>query len=243
MKAIILAAGVASRLRPLTDGTPKCLLPIGNTNILALTLTNLQHNGIKDVIIVTGYLQEQIINFVQKNFHDIRIQFIHNEVYDSTNNIYSLWLAKKELENENFLLLDSDIVFHPDIVKNLLNSNYPCCLALKKHDVGDEEIKVKVDKRYRVQNISKIVIPGEALGESIGIELFDAKTAYKLFEVIERLCVKEKRVNLFYEVAFEEIIQQGAEMFVVDITHLPCMEMDTVEDFQKTAPMVASIVN
>ena len=87
MKAIILAAGIASRLRPLTDNTPKCLLKIGERCLLQRTFDALIENGIKEFVIVTGYLKEQIEEFLQKNYAGVNITFIHNDVYDSTNNI------------------------------------------------------------------------------------------------------------------------------------------------------------
>ena len=113
MKAIILAAGIASRLRPLTDNTPKCLLKIGERCLLQRTFDALIENGIKEFVIVTGYLKEQIEEFLQKNYAGANITFIHNDVYDSTNNIYSLWLTRPVADGEDVLLLDSDILFSP----------------------------------------------------------------------------------------------------------------------------------
>lgn len=97
MKAIILAAGIASRLRPLTDHKPKCLLEIRKQCLLGRAIDGLIFNGIREVIIVTGYLQEQIIGFVQGHYPDLKVEYIYNEKYASTNNIYSLWLAKDKI--------------------------------------------------------------------------------------------------------------------------------------------------
>ena len=72
MKAIILAAGMASRLRPLTDHKPKCLLEIGKQCLLGRAIEGLIFNGIREVVIVTGYLQEQIIEFVQRHYPDLK---------------------------------------------------------------------------------------------------------------------------------------------------------------------------
>ena len=87
MKAVILAAGIASRLRPLTDNTPKCLLKVGTKNILSLTIDNLISNNIIEIIIVTGYLEQQIKDFISSEYAMLNVQYIYNEVYDSTNNI------------------------------------------------------------------------------------------------------------------------------------------------------------
>ena len=79
MKAIILAAGMASRLRPLTDHKPKCLLEIGKQCLLGRAIEGLILNGIREVVIVTGYLQEQIIEFVQRHYPDLKVEYIYNE--------------------------------------------------------------------------------------------------------------------------------------------------------------------
>jgi choline kinase len=232
MKALILAAGIASRLRPLTDHTPKCLLPIGNKNILSLTLENLKMNGIKDLVVVTGYLQEKIKSFIQNEFPDLKVTFIYNEVYDSTNNIYSLWLAKKEIIGHDLILLDSDILFDPIIINKLIHSDYANCLALKKHEVKEEEIKVRIGTDGRITEIGKTVIPHEALGESIGIEKFDAAFVDKLFSKLDFKMQIENNVNQFYEAAFEELIQEGENIYPVDVTDYKCMEIDTAFDLE-----------
>ncbi|MFZ4399044.1 MAG: sugar phosphate nucleotidyltransferase [Bacteroidales bacterium] len=238
MKAVILAAGIASRLRPLTNNTPKCLLKVGEKTILQLSIENLIANNIIDLVIVTGYLEDQIKDFISINFPLLNVTFIYNDVYDSTNNIYSLWLAKDALLGEEMLLMDSDIIFDPQIITALLTSGYENCLALKRHKVSDEEIKVKVDNNGRVLEISKIVSPSIAIGESIGIEKFGKRTLDKLFEVIERKVIKEKMVNIFYEVAFEEMIKTGEDIFIVDTTEYICMEIDTEADLNTAATIM-----
>jgi len=235
MRAVILAAGIASRLRPLTENTPKCLLKVGGKNILQLTLENLLANNITDLVMVTGYLEHQIKDFISAAFPQFRVTYIYNELYDSTNNIYSLWLAKDALLGDEMLLMDSDIVFDSRIIAELTQSGYDNCLALKRHKVGDEEIKVKADELGRVMEISKIVLPALAVGESIGIEKFGKQSLYKLFEIIERKVIQEKMVNIFYEVAFEQLIKEGEDIFTVDITDYICMEIDTADDLKAAA--------
>lgn len=230
MKAVILAAGIASRLRPLTDNTPKCLLKVGNKSILELTMDNIIANDIKEIIIVTGYLQEQIRTFVSTRYSNLDVKFIYNEVYDSTNNIYSLWLTREEVTGGEMLLMDSDIVFDQAIIARLLHCGYENCLALKKHDVKDEEIKVKVDSQGRVMEIGKEVLLKHAIGESIGIEKFGVASLDKLFDIIHRKIVVNREVNQFYEAAFQELVDAKTDIYVVDTTDCLCMEIDTADD-------------
>lgn len=103
MKAVILAAGIASRLRPLTDTTPKCLLKIGERCLLERAFDALIQNGFNEFIIVTGYRQQQIVDFLQAHYPAQSITFIYNDKYESTNNIYSLWLTRPYTEGEEVI--------------------------------------------------------------------------------------------------------------------------------------------
>jgi choline kinase len=234
MNAVILAAGIASRLRPLTDHTPKCLLPIGGTTILEHTIGNLLANDVRDIVIVTGYLEEQIRAYVAARFPSLPVTFIHNDVFDSTNNIYSLWLTRPRTEHDAMLLLDSDIIFDPRIIGALRDSGRADCLAVRADGgVGEEEIKVRIDDARRVLALNKQVPVADAYGESIGIELFSREWVEELFRVLERKMLVNGEVNQFYEKAFEEMIASGRALYAVNIDGFPCIEIDTAADFTR----------
>jgi choline kinase len=233
MKGVILAAGTASRLRPLTNDKPKCLLPIGGEAILGRTLDNLSAAGIDEIVIVTGYLAPLVRRYAAEKFPGLRLTFIHNDVYAATNNIYSLWLAKEEVFRSGMLLLDSDIIFDGKILEALLDSGHADCLAVKTNIIlGGEEIKVTVDGRGRILEIGKDVPSSQAIGESIGIEKFGPAGLELLFAVIDRKIVIEKNVNEFYEAAFQEVIDRGGDIYAVDVGKYKAIEIDTVEDIR-----------
>jgi choline kinase len=243
MKTIILAAGIASRLRPLTDHTPKCLLKVGEKNILELTIDNLLATNNSEIIIVTGYLSEQIKEFVMKRFPGLNVTYIHNKFYASTNNIYSLWLTKDAVLGDDMMMMDSDIVFDKLIISKLLNAGHKNCLALKRHDVHDEEIKVKVDAKGRVIEISKEVNPSEAAGESIGIEFFGKETLPELFRILDKKVIIEKKINQFYETAFQEFANNNNDIYIVDTTEYLCIEIDTPEDLHSAELLMLNHMN
>lgn len=241
IKAVILAAGVAKRLRPLTDKTPKCLLKVKGKTLLGMTLDNLQENGLFDIVIVTGFEAGQIRDFVARNYPHLRVDYVHNPDYAITNNSYSLWLAMQRLENHSMLLLDSDIVFDHSILRLLLESGKENVLALDtafKNMLGAEEIKVRMDDQNRVFEISKEVNPVLAAGESIGIELFGQTGTQHLSEILRRRILVEKRVNDFYEAAFEDMIKDGTNIFALDIAPARCMEIDTPDDLNNAERML-----
>lgn len=233
MKAIILAAGMASRLRPLTENTPKSLLKVGERSLLQRSMDALIQNGIRDFVIVTGYLHEMIENFVAETYGDtITVKFIYNDVYDSTNNIYSLWLARPEAEGEEILLLDSDLLYDPQIVAKVLEQKADNVLTLIRHELGEEEMKVVTDANGVIKEISKTCNPADAAGESLGIEKMGKAYTAALYKELDGMMNAEHLENKFYELAFERLIKQGHSYEVIDMTDFFSCELDTVEDFE-----------
>lgn len=231
MKGVILAAGVSSRLRPLTDRVPKCLLELGGRTILGMTLENLAANGFVDIVIVTGYGEDQVRRFVRDSFPALRVEFVRNDRFETTNNSYSLWLTEHAVGGQAIFLLDSDIVFDRRIIGLLAGTGEANCLAMTRgKPLGDEEIKVQLAPGGAIRRIGKDVPPGDAAGESIGIEKMDGKFLGTLYRILESMITREHNVNLLYEAAFQEAIAGGAVMMAVDVGELQCIEIDTAED-------------
>ena len=142
-------------------------------------------------------------------------------------------MAGPSIKENDVLLLDSDILFDPALVKAVLASAYANSLALNAHPLGEEEIKVIPDARGKVLEISKTCDISKAIGESIGIEKMSRQYIRHLYDELDRLILNEGKVNVFYEVAFERLIAQGQTFEIVDTTNYFSMELDTVEDFQQ----------
>lgn len=257
MKAIILAAGMAKRLRPLTDSTPKCLLKVGERSLLQRSMDTLISNGVTDFVIVTGYLREQIEQFVATTYGDkISVYFIYNDVYDSTNNIYSLWLAIQAVHGEEVLLLDSDLLYDPQIITRVLEVNTcdterQSVLTLIRHELGEEEMKVVTDANGSIIEISKTCNPAVAAGESLGIELMSPAYSEAIYHELDVMMNTERYIintdgkqidqrDIFYERAFERLIPQGQTFKVLDVTELFSCELDTVEDFNNAKKLIPS---
>jgi choline kinase len=236
MRGIILAAGVASRLRPLTDSRPKCLLDVGGKTILERTVENLLAERVTDITLVTGYLGEQIQTYMGSRFPGLKPRYVPNDRYGTTNNIYSLWLAGRHIPPGGFLLFDSDILFDRAILGLLRTCTSPGCLALRSdRTLGAEEVKVLTDGHGFVRSIGKEVNPAQAAGESIGIERFGNALAAVLWRVLDRMILAEDRVGLFYEAAFQELIDAGHQIAAVDVGSLRCIEIDTPGDLASAA--------
>ena len=233
MKAIILAAGMASRLRPLTLHTPKCLLKVGERTLLQRSMDALIGSGIREFVIVTGYLHEKIEDFVSQVYGgSISVRFIHNRDFETTNNIYSLWLARPEAEGEEVLLLDSDLLYDGQIVERVLQDKHENVLTLIRHELGEEEMKVVMDAQGSITEISKTCDPALAAGESLGIERMGRTYTTELYKELEVMMDAEHLENTFYELAFLRLIAKGQTFSVLDVTDLFSCELDTVEDFE-----------
>jgi choline kinase len=242
LKALILAAGTATRLRPLTNNQPKCMLRVGEISIIERTIENILHYGIEEFYIVTGYLADKLKSFVSKKFPHANISYIHNPVYDSTNNIYSLWLAREKVENDDLLLLDSDIIFDRRIIKLLLNNANENCLALRSQgQIGAEEMKVTTDQYNRIREISKQIEAQSAAGESLGIEKFGRAFVGYLYRILDDLIENKKQVDKFYELAFQQTINDGHDLFACDIKNLKCIEIDTPDDMHAAQHLVKDL--
>ena len=243
MKAIILAAGTASRLRPLTDSTPKCLLKIGGRSLLQRSIDALTANGISEIVIVTGYLHEQIESFVGQQYPCLRVTYIYNKEYSTTNNIYSLWLARPEADGEDVLLLDSDLLYDPAILSRVMASSHSNVLTLTKHPLGEEEMKVVTDDQGSILEISKTCNPALAAGESLGIERMSKSYTTALYRELAIMIGQEGLSNIFYERAFERLIPQGHTFRVLDVSDLFSCELDTVEDFENASQKIKKLRN
>jgi histidinol-phosphate/aromatic aminotransferase/cobyric acid decarboxylase-like protein/choline kinase len=151
-KAIILAAGVGSRLRPFTDAQPKCLVPVNGVPILINTLTCLVKAGIKQTVIVVGHLKENIYERIGINFHGMEITYVESERYTTTNNIYSLWLAREHLD-DNVLLLEADVFFEQGLIDRLLNDQGENQAAVVRHQPWMSGTVVRLNNDSKIESM------------------------------------------------------------------------------------------
>ena len=228
MKAVILAAGYGSRLGIFTKNIPKALLSIGNKPIIAYTLKILKDHGIHDIVVVTGYKGHKLRKYLTRNF-DLDFSFIHNKHYKRTNNIYSLYLAMEKIDS-SFYIINSDVLSHPKIFEYLHNSNKKELVlsvdTVKK--LGEEEMKVRIEND-RIIEISKEIPPNKADGEYIGFAKVPKRNVNDLHEHLE-IVIEEKGKTVFYEEAFQSMIDAGIKLTYESTRGLPWIEIDTPYD-------------
>lgn len=237
MIGVILAAGMAKRLRPLTDTKPKCLLEVGGKTLLQRTIDAMVSAGISEFLVVTGYRENMIRAFINQYDPKLRVQFLDNTDYEHNNNIFSLWMAMQELHGQEVLLMDSDILCDPEAVRRVARQEVSA-LAMQRHELGEEEMKIVVDDAFNITEISKTCNPAAAIGESVGIEKMTPAYSEAIYQELRKMILDEGLIDIFYERAFERLIPQGHTFKVVDTTDLFSYELDTPEDFQKATNLI-----
>lgn len=230
MKAVILAAGICSRIREVTQGMPKCLLRFGDRTILDHQLDSLIQAGITSIIIVVGYRKEQIISHVARNYaeRNVSISFVENPRFAVTNNIYSLWLAWEQIGNDDFICLNADVLFHPDIIRPALNIHTPIAVIVDK-EWRDETMKVVI-RDGRVTAMSKAITREQFSGTYANITIF-ARRIVPAFFATMGFVIAEGRDNVFFNVAVERLIARGVRVSSISTRGLPWAEVDDPSDY------------
>ncbi len=237
LRVVIVAAGFARRLRPLTDRTPKCLLEIDGQSMIARAIRTFAGEGVERFTIVDGFQGDDLRAHLVERFPPAWFRFVRNHQYQTTNNAYSLLLAGAS-DRERMLVADSDLVFDDGVVGRLLAGSGNRLALRTLGELGEEEVKVRVD-RGRIVDIDKGIPPAEAAGESLGLALFEPEAAVELFTVLARRVRLENRVSEYYEASFLDWIRAGGVLEAVEVGDLRCLEVDTPEDLERARRMFA----
>ncbi|NMB75001.1 MAG: phosphocholine cytidylyltransferase family protein [Myxococcales bacterium] len=238
MKAVLLAAGVGSRLRPHTESSPKALLPVAGRSILHRALDAFARLKLEEAVIVTGHLHESIEAAVQDA--PLPVRTIFNPRYDTANNYYSLLVAEPSLAGQDFIKLDADLVFSPEVLERLLAGAGDLVLALDRSvHLGDEEMKIRLGPDGRVLSVSKKLLPQDCAGESIGMERIGAAFSRVLFDELRALD-REGLTNSYYEDAYDRLARRGGpDLRCADVTGMRWFEIDDERDWREADRLFA----
>jgi len=146
MQALILAAGTGSRLGKYSKDNTKCMLEINGKPLIDYVLEILYSVGIVKLTMVVGYKKENLIRHVGAQYKDIEIDYIENPIYDKTNNIYSLWLAKEKLAEDNTVLLESDLMFEEKIIRRLIEDKRDSLAVVDKYQAWMDGTSAVLDE-------------------------------------------------------------------------------------------------
>ena len=233
MKAVILAAGRGGRLAGVTGNHPKCLARVGESTLIERQMHVLRDNGIRQIAVVTGYQAGEV-----RRACGAGVEFVHNSRYSATNSLFSLWLARGHLA-DGFVVLNSDVVFHRQMMADLLTARYEDALlfAPKTADTpySDEEMKVRV-RGGQIVEIAKTIHADDADGENVGIAKFGRAGAAALVEEMTRL-VRDGATRAWLPEAFAAFSRRRP-LRAIDNRGFPWIEIDFPEDYWRACTEV-----
>ena len=236
MKALILNSGTGSRMGDLTKTQPKCMTEISQgETILSRQLSLLAETGVSDVVITTGFFHDQMKKYCKDLGLDINFTFVRNNDFSTTNYIYSIYLARKLL-NDDLILMHGDLVFDKNVLADVLKSEKSCMTVSSTLDLPEKDFKA-------------VITDGKI--SAIGIDFFDnamaAQPLYKLFrkdwEVwLDSICdfCESNNTKVYAENAFNEVSNK-CNVFPLDVKNSLCNEIDTLEDLGNIKQKLQSI--
>jgi len=230
--AVILAAGMGTRLKPITDSAPKCLTEVNGVPILLNTLKNLHKAGIQACTIVVGHFSHTILDTLGSTFDGLTIEYIKNEQYKQTNDMYSLWLARDALE-AGAVIIEGDIFFRADLLPEAIThmgakSFYIC----GRYDGRSDEILIETDNAMRILSIdvlrNRASSPGPNRYMSSGILVIQEDYGRYLSCWLTR-SVESGDVRVLFDDVISSHIDE-LPLYVQEIAQSDWVEIDTHED-------------
>jgi len=236
--AVILAAGRGLRLDGACGGLPKCLLEIGGRALIQRQLDCLRRLGIINIVVVVGFEAGRVAAVCGP-----AIRFVENPIFDRTNSLYSLWLARNELAG-GFVVMNSDVLFHPALLIRLLDSNHDDALLVSLQEdnmppLGEEEMKVRVQDG-RLIDISKSMPPANAHGENVGVARFGSEGSRLFVDLMDRVIDNGGRMEWVPRV-FQEFVTCRL-LNVVSTAGYPWIEIDFPEDYRRAVSEVLPMI-
>lgn len=227
MRALILAAGAGTRLRHLTRGRPKCLVPIGGRALLDHQLAALEAAGVVETAVVVGFGADLV-----RSHCGSHVRYVENRDWAETNSIYSLHCAREALVGD-LLLCNCDILFHAQVAARLCAAPGSAIAVDSVAPRVAGEMNVRVAAAQRVAAIGKDLDPETTTAVSVQLARFDAAGARSVRQEVERL-VAGRVVDAFPTSAYGPLIGAGA-LGAVEVSDLPWGEVDSLEDFERAA--------
>ena len=236
--ALLLAAGTGSRLYPLTNNAPKCLTMVNGVSILERLVICLNKHGFKRLVVVTGHLENCIREFLGTRAGGMTIDYIFSPLYETTNNIYSLWMARKMI-NEPFLLVESDLVFDASLLDEML---YPDRIAVASMQSWMNGSTVTIDNFQQVKRFqSGIAGPlDEFRYKTVNIYSFSLSSWHGISERLDQH-ISAGKTNNYYETVFTEMLADGSlSLKTVSFDSKPWYEIDTIADLAEAEELLSA---
>ena len=237
MKAIILSAGQGSRLGHLTDDRPKCLIEFGGRSLLDWQLDTLAANGVEDVVVVTGFRDDQIAAVLARRSGGPTVRTVFNPFFKVADNLGSLYMVRAELTGD-CLVWNGDTLVSKALMARVVTNETPgiCVTIDRKPAYDDDDMKVIADDEERLRAIGKRISEG-VNAESIGLLAFRGGGAERFAEAIDRAMRTAEGTTIWYLRVIHHLAQDGA-VWTLDIKGEEWGEVDFPEDVAPAEALV-----
>lgn len=152
MQAMILAAGMGKRLKELTSNATKCMVEVNGVTLIERMLSQLDKKNLERIVVVVGYEGKKLMDYIETLDVHTPIVYVNNEIYYKTNNIYSLFLARNYLTEDDTILLESDLIFEDAVLQRLLDNPYPSLALVAKFESWMDGTVVTLDEENNIKN-------------------------------------------------------------------------------------------
>ena len=250
MQAVMLAAGMGKRLKKYTRDNTKCMLEIAGKTLIERTIEALLEVGITKLVMVVGYKGDNLKNFLLKDCKNpavkkIDIKFIDNPIFDKTNNIYSLYLAKDELAKDDTILLESDLIYDYELIKRLVESKEENLVSVAKYEQWMDGTVIKIDKDQNVlEFIEKKNFSFDEISKyykTVNIYKFGREFLNKEFFPFLDAYMKAYGQNEYYELVLKIITHLSrCQLKALDVSDIPWYEIDDVQDLNIATSMFST---
>ena len=244
MQAIILAAGMGKRLGEYTHENTKCMLEVNGIKLIDRALACLHGINVSRVILVVGYKGQNVKDYVGIDYHGMPIIYVDNPVFDKTNNIYSLFLAKDYLLEDDTVLLESDLIYEPAIVKKLFEDDFPNIALVDKYESWMDGTVVTIDEDNRITRfIDKNHFKFEEIKryyKTVNIYKFSKEFSSKYYVPFLTAYSTALGNNEYYEQVLRVILHlHEAPLKALPLTGETWYEIDDVQDLDIASGMFA----
>jgi choline kinase len=236
--AVVLVAGIGSRLRPITDDRPKALVDVGGETILGRTVRLLASYGVRRVVLATGYREDAVRAAMQDA--PVVVEYCRNPEFDRTQNSVSLALCRTALGSEAFFKLDGDVVFQRQVLERLDECSAELAVAVDAGRTLDAEAMKVTVSGLSISAFGKGIELAKSAGESIGIERIAGSVSATLFDALDST-IAGGETNLYYEDVYSRLIAAGTlRAEAVPVRDLPWTEVDDFNDLERARELVKS---
>lgn len=242
MQALMLAAGMGKRLGKLTRNNTKCMLPIQGKTLIERAVEALLDAGVNKMTIVVGYKGDNLKKFLTEECTNPRIKemefvFIDNPVYDKTNNIYSLYLGREVLKEDDTILLESDLIYEPELIKQLVESDKKNAVTVAKYDQWMDGTVIKIGENDQITEfIEKKDFNYDDVDKyykTVNIYKFSKEFSEKQILPFLSAYIEAYGENEYYELIFKIIAHLSrSDLKALDIGKIKWYEMDDIQDVQ-----------